>query len=411
MDDINTASENNSSILTQEYIQEGNKQRGNFLPIIAAIFLVLIVGVVIFYSKVFNNKTTSTVQPEVSKEVLNWKTAESVLGGYQIQYPPDWKVTEVNNNIYKYATRLEDPVSVAAGMDGPKGAVVFIEYINPSEIRENSKEWNDLTKEGFFNINHAVWTKPHPLGGGFDDGSKMEYSPAQQVMLAGQKAIYQESILTQGTTGEKSKIQYYYLYLADRNPKILKLTTSYDTNNDSRKLYKETIEKIISTFIVNNSSESSLEWKIYRNAKLGFEMRYPSSLGSPSVNRNSGSGLIGAEGTESSPTVIYWEQGFTLVIFPYKDDLDTLTKTAKQVGPWSDDNVLFAKIKDITIDNSSTAAWYTISPGNKPVPNGQEVYFIHNDQAFVVLVNNSDMSQENVSQILSTIKFFPNNSK
>lgn len=151
--------------------------------------------------------------------------------------------------------------------------------------------------------------------------------------------------------------------------------------------------------------DETASWKVYKNTSIGFELKYPDKwdkVEKPGTNKKNSSQITDATGTEESPTVIYWP-GLTLIVFPYDGDFENLVKTAKQIGPFSDERIILKKIKDVSVDGI-LGALYATADTPKPVQSGYEAYFMNNGEAFL-FSSSLDIEQQTLEQILSTFRF------
>jgi hypothetical protein len=163
--------------------------------------------------------------------------------------------------------------------------------------------------------------------------------------------------------------------------------------------------------ITTRQSDPTSNWKIYRNTKIGFELKYPPSYQTPYTPVKGGLGSSKTVDGSEDNTSISFDQLSTnelgverilLVMFPYSSTLDDMVKNAP-INPYFDYDHPTLKFKETMIDGNR-AYWFITTDEHDGKQRDMEIFFIGKNHGFILQTGLTHNHQE-IERILSTFRF------
>jgi len=225
-----------------------NKQKGisTTLSILLIVLLAVIVGGVVVYKYYLVPKeepSAGKVPEEVQDETADWETYRNEKYGFEIKYPPDWKVVDGGVNYFGFDKRDFD---VCFGLACTAPGIVI--ELHPNDNIETFWLW-EIIQEGELSPTIKVIKK--------------------EVVTIRNREIT-KALLEQGNGWQE------WNYLFD-SPEIKGFTLfSANTAKRDQIVYDLIAEKMLSTFKFLEKDETA-DWKTFNNAEFGYSFKYPST--------------------------------------------------------------------------------------------------------------------------------------
>lgn len=372
-------------------------QRGNFLIIIGVVLLLLIVGASAYYlgknksSLLPSNQNTNPAVTSTNNENADWKTYINTKNSYSFSYPSSWLTLS------------------PGGQFGDK-CINSTDKDNIIELSQKTLDYCGFVADQLPNpeAEFTIWVLDKPWKDEeilTTDATGKDIS--EDIVVANEKA-------TKTPFTEKSEYpntQATRIYFNHNNNGYL----IFLKQTDKRGSYPPVYDTILSTikFTDQVQSDETVNWKMYKNSKVGFSIKYPPTFTKPALPSGVGPDIFYANGEEDNIEVIFNNKppSYGLTIFPFPGTLDDLFSERKIRYTKSDLHipVIFPDIplklvKTITV-SGGTANWYTNGYENGTSNTTNEVHFIGNSHGFIFRSNTEISNLQVMEQILSTFKF------
>ncbi|HLD26361.1 MAG TPA: hypothetical protein VJB63_00165 [Patescibacteria group bacterium] len=147
-------------------------------------------------------------------------------------------------------------------------------------------------------------------------------------------------------------------------------------------------------------SDETANWKVYRNTKVGFTIKYPERYTAPVLPSGVGE-TIYADGTEDNVTIIFSgidpdDNHFMLIVSPFNGNVEEFVENQKKTVYSSTQKPYVQQGSSLIVDGKKVLWYFTQS-------NAIQVYFTGKNHSFIFRTERS--SDKEIKQILSTFKF------
>jgi len=186
-------------------------------------------------------------------EVASWKTYNENDFGFSFKYPNAWIVN-----------------------DGLTSTTCCLNIFNYDPLKKQEQ----FQKKGEIKIQIANYKKSASM-------SLKEFVSSQTYMESNVKATQVEDIIIAGINGIKSNlIGDGTYYLPQSSTEGISITVF--NHPESRDNFRETIDKMLSTFKFTTPTDRTAGWKTYTNTQYGFQIQYPNGTLVNEENINDG---------------------------------------------------------------------------------------------------------------------------
>lgn len=203
-----------------------SKSKSNFLLLLSAVTLIIIIGGLFFGKYLSGSKTSGTVQPVISSiptltpsQTANWKTYKSKDFKFSFEYPSNWEIRE-------------------RGYDDNGSMMIFID---PNKIVFSTANYHG--RYGLINVQ----IHRHPKSNTYMEDHGYNRGLEEVIGTDSIPAILAEEVTLPSDTRTGMQNVHYQGYTFDRQEEWL-YTLSVQSNNSSYQTNKTIFDQILSTF-------------------------------------------------------------------------------------------------------------------------------------------------------------------
>jgi hypothetical protein len=193
------------------------------------------------------DSNSATATPDAA--TANWKTF-SIDNGFSFKYPPKMKIEEIQD-------------------------IIKLSWIGPNQNRTETEFYDGISlnfqlfKSNDQNFKQIVENRLTDMKKGVPASDKFEIlNEIHPITYAGLNG-YSFSIRTYGIFESTNVL------LQDSIRKSIYVDITDNSVESGKKGYSQEVDQILSTFKFTEKSDQTSDWQIYKNIKIGYQLKYP----------------------------------------------------------------------------------------------------------------------------------------